>query len=594
MKTKKKTGNYYAGRKRETFREIFTKRAAFALIAAAVCSGIFFKVMTDYEYRSVQLDILETMTSVSDTIQYWSQSDILSDDEADKIIESSLREYTHYTGDTAAEYSNMFFFIIGNSVIKTYDPEGGMFLDRDEYCSILTLTDDEGNIISSSREVMSVFLKFSSDDPYNGTMYCNYEEYPDLVQFRRDYGEATKTSTHTKPFLYPMLKSAYVNKEELRFIPSEISLVWKNNVRDYTINADIPEGYEYIVFNTENYNEPAGYYDFPCSSYLSFKGTPAADYDEKLSDYEINDLLTAHTTYPNWMGNSSLSYMTETGTRRIYYWHNQINAGGKTYYIHMVNEIEAWNRAARKVFFTVSTALVILFLIIALRSSIRRNNKNQARYAFEDYQRDLTNSLAHDLKTPLTAIGGYAENILDGTLSDTENEEYLRAILKNVDYTNSIINSTLELSRMNTAGELKNEKIDLAKLTNELTDKYSVMLSRRSVSCETEGSGEITADYVSLRTAAENLISNAVKYTPENGRILVTVSKNGITVKNTVNSKIDIKDLKKPFVKGDASRSGKLGSGLGLSIADAAAERNGFGIVLSCTDSEFTAELKGK
>ena len=79
-----------------------------------------------------------------------------------------------------------------------------------------------------------------------------------------------------------------------------------------------------------------------------------------------------------------------------------------------------------------------------------------------------------------------------------------------------------------------------------------------------------------LEKIIENLVSNAVKYTPENGTVKITADKKQLIVSNTVKEKIDTKELKTPFVRGDKSRSNTDGCGLGLSIAERAAAVNGF------------------
>ena len=96
----------------------------------------------------------------------------------------------------------------------------------------------------------------------------------------------------------------------------------------------------------------------------------------------------------------------------------------------------------------------------------------------------------------------------------------------------------------------------------------------------------------SLGTIVENLVSNAVKYTTENGTINAELDKKRLVITNTVAAKVDVKKLKQPFVRGDASRSNTQGSGLGLSLADRAAVMNGMVLKLACTDTEFRAELK--
>ena len=85
----------------------------------------------------------------------------------------------------------------------------------------------------------------------------------------------------------------------------------------------------------------------------------------------------------------------------------------------------------------------------------------------------------------------------------------------------------------------------------------------------------------------ENLLSNAVKYTRDDRRIVVTADKKHLCIVNDTASDVDTKDLAMPFVKGD-----KCSSGLGLAIAAAAAEQNGFSLKLSSSDLKFKAELE--
>ena len=69
-----------------------------------------------------------------------------------------------------------------------------------------------------------------------------------------------------------------------------------------------------------------------------------------------------------------------------------------------------------------------------------------------------------------------------------------------------------------------------------------------------KGSAEVKCSRASLETIVENLVSNAVKYTSENGRINAELSRNRLVITNTVASKCGVKKLKQPFGRGDACR----------------------------------------
>ena len=246
-----------------------------------------------------------------------------------------------------------------------------------------------------------------------------------------------------------------------------------------------------------------------------------------------------------------------------------------------------------KLFWKWVLCFAALATLIALLYAWRKNVKNKAQYAFEDYQRALTNNLAHDLKTPLAVIGGYAENLIEMRKEGGGEKElrYLASIMDNVAYTDSIIAKTLRLSETEQTKELNKVKVDIKALAEKLAEKYKAALEERGIELTVTGGGEITADEDTLTSAAENLISNAVKYTRDDGTIKIIADKKRLAVVNDVAEDVDTKDLTMPFVKGDKARSDKSSSGLGLAIASAAAERNGFGLKVSCKDKRFTAEI---
>ena len=159
-------------------------------------------------------------------------------------------------------------------------------------------------------------------------------------------------------------------------------------------------------------------------------------------------------------------------------------------------------------------------------------------------------------------------------------------------YTDSLVSRTLQLNHMGEARQAKPEQINLEKLAAELLQKYEPLLGAKQITHSIDGSASVQADPAAMETILENLISNAVKYTPEQGEIRVAVEKKVLRVTNSVAQKLEVKKLKEPFVRGDAARSNVKGNGLGLSLADQAARLNGFKLNLTCTDKTFTAELK--
>ncbi len=232
----------------------------------------------------------------------------------------------------------------------------------------------------------------------------------------------------------------------------------------------------------------------------------------------------------------------------------------------------------------------MISVLLALLWAWQKNVRNKARYAFEDYQRDLTDNLAHDMKTPLMAISGYAENVLNGKLTEAEQTEYLNFILDNVSFTDSLISRTLYLNHMD-GHNMSPETIQLMDLAEEILGKYALLLQDKKIVYSVSGNADVHADRNAMETVIENLISNAVKYTPNGGTLSIAIDKKRMAIINSVSERIDTKELKRPFVRGDAARSNADGNGLGLSIAERAALANGFRLTISCSDTEFRAEV---
>ena len=268
----------------------------------------------------------------------------------------------------------------------------------------------------------------------------------------------------------------------------------------------------------------------------------------------------------------------------------QLQIFGAPYWVNLRYKIN-YNAATIWRYIAIKTGMFALICGV-LAVLICKWKSRREKAARESFRISLTDSLAHDIKTPLMAISGYAENIRDGNLPAEKQKKYVSGILDNVAYTDTLISRTLYLNHMEQGKKAKAETVQLAPLAEKLLDKYKLMLQEKRIQHSLSGSGEVQADPSAMETILENLISNAVKYTPEGGKLQVTMDQKALTVTNSVAQKLSVKKLKEPFYRGDAARSNVKGNGLGLAIADRAANANGFKLKLSCTEHEFKAELK--
>ena len=163
-------------------------------------------------------------------------------------------------------------------------------------------------------------------------------------------------------------------------------------------------------------------------------------------------------------------YSTQTLMKFEQYACHIFSFEGKKYILTGVFTYNFWNWGGLViVLYLIFLAFVIL--VAYLRSRVVYSELKMLYFA-EDYRREMTGTLAHDLKSPLMAVSGYAENLKENTVPE-KNEHYIDSIIRNVEYMDGIIKNVLELSKLESGSvKLKPEETDLRALTEELLKKY--------------------------------------------------------------------------------------------------------------------------
>ncbi|NOT05587.1 MAG: HAMP domain-containing histidine kinase [Anaerolineales bacterium] len=207
---------------------------------------------------------------------------------------------------------------------------------------------------------------------------------------------------------------------------------------------------------------------------------------------------------------------------------------------------------------------------------IKRFNKMVSELERADQQRrNLTTDIAHELRTPLHIIQGNLEGIIDGVYQPTS--EHINNTLDETKLLARLVNDLQTLS-LAEAGQLPLHptRFLLADLLADLTSSFSAQAASLGISLQTniyDPSKEFSADYDRLNQVLSNLISNALRHTPEGGKISIEteaiISGVRIVVRDTGEG-IPAEQI--PFIfdrfwRGDKSRTGRTNSGLGLAIA---------------------------
>lgn len=215
-------------------------------------------------------------------------------------------------------------------------------------------------------------------------------------------------------------------------------------------------------------------------------------------------------------------------------------------------------------------------------------------------RQEFTANVSHELKTPLTAISGYAELIGSGMADERDTRRFANEIHSSSNRLLILINDILKLSELDDGGlEFDFEQIDLYQAAQKCLDMMDVQAAKQGISLSLQGeSCMVYANPNLLDELLYNLCSNAVRYNNHNGTVIVTVSPEKervlLSVKDTGIgiSEEHQKRVFERFYRVDKSRSKQSGgTGLGLAIVKHIVAQHGAEIVLK-SEVEKGTEVK--
>lgn len=214
--------------------------------------------------------------------------------------------------------------------------------------------------------------------------------------------------------------------------------------------------------------------------------------------------------------------------------------------------------------------VIILFLVCSLLIAHQRYHRYKLKWEKEQYRTTLMNTMAHDLKSPLMVLSGYAENLKE-LLGDSEEKQrhYVNSIMDNVQYMNTMIGDIIELSKLEqTQEEGEKEEVELSVLVREIMKRYQDILASKQIEVTITGEAVKRVEKRAMLRVIDNILSNAVCYTPNGEQIVITMNEEFLEIRNTgvTVSREFCHDAFLPFVKGDSARGNEQGNGLGLAI----------------------------
>lgn len=212
---------------------------------------------------------------------------------------------------------------------------------------------------------------------------------------------------------------------------------------------------------------------------------------------------------------------------------------------------------------------------------------------------DFVSTVSHELRTPLASIIGYAELLDDGDAGELDPAQLrvVSVIRRNADRLRGLIEDLLVLSRIEARGlEIDHARVSLDRVVHTVVESLGPVAARAGITLRDEvAPAEVEGDALHLERAVTNLVSNAIKFTPEGGEVDVRLSRHG-GVATVIVSDTGIgipaaeqEHLGTRFFRSSTAQHKSIpGTGLGLSIVRAIAESHEGSLDFDSVEGEGT------
>lgn len=506
--------------------DFMKKKKLFSIIAAVLV--VFYAISTYLVYHGVHTNMITEFYDSSENLRSLSFS---------KMSEDSGIGYAAHTITQIASYS---FF-----------PTAAI------------LYDENGNVIAKSGNYIMFYESGESDlycflDDYLTSDIMKqindfYEKYESVRTYRIDYcvenGEIVPVSIFIKGF-----KKGAEKTEEVVFSQKEA---------EFTFNGEENEGGIFDSFMTRDWMIDESHYHHKFYKTLS----------EETFSNEVKLRLSGDSSEGGGGYTDSDSFE----------WDEIFETDGKLYKVH----IRSGYRPIAGVIFSPSfkwqqTSITIVFLLISAVIFYAANkfyNKNkqleQSRIAF-------TSAAAHELKTPIAIISNQCECILENVAPE-KNEEYVRSVYAEALRMNKLVATLLQYNKLILTENLKLEKTDISVVVLDELKKYEALFADKNIDVTIDLKKDLflNCNRELIALAVDNFLSNAVKYTPENGKVGLTALSQANQIRLAVYNSGSISDEDKPhiweeFYRQDKARANDGSTGMGLAICRRIFELHGF------------------
>lgn len=429
-------------------------------------------------------------------------------------------------------------------------------------------------LIVESEEMLSVIVveRLNTEKRKSGIFNCSYEVMQEALEFYDENESYSDTVSITVEDVY-VKDGTFVPG---RVVISEGEYEEETVLKEYDYTPDDKAGYIHIEKESHAILGPI-YWDI-CGS---------VEMKETLHDYMDNGINEDNMwEYANYF------YSYDSFWGKTFFGQEELMIDDWEVKLVLMVKRDMFEQYGMWIVLAYAGILLLVLLIafgLAYRSYMIRLN----HYQLDEYRRQTTNAMAHDLKTPLMAISGYADNLRANVHSEKK-DYYADVIMENVQYMNQMISNILELAKVeNVRWVPDKEEIDLKSMTEEVLKQYEILTADKKLMIDLEGEAAILADKTLMTQAVRNLISNAIKYAAKGTVIHIQMNPECFEIRNEMQGELEVsvEELWKPFVKGDNSRNEQKGTGIGLTIVKNITDVHGFELVLQSEEKEFIAQI---
>ena len=379
----------------------------------------------------------------------------------------------------------------------------------------------------------------------------------------------------------------YVDEEKRQFYFSTISCLEQGKVvKTYDFTPEHVEGMKMVQETYDNWTREG-------TRWYPILGIRSAEISELLQfAYDVYDDYKDDKQLKGAGVTAERGYFAKTRARYNVIEVSDLNNGNPEYTVVLAYNYD-FLQANRGFVEKFVICLILAILLISFLWSRFTYVRLKARYKLEDYQRSLTNAMAHDLKSPLMILSGMAENLKENVHTE-KREYYAEEMLKNIADMNHMIEQSLGFSKFSQTGKIgRKTEVDMRAQTDALIGKYKELAEEHGQNISVTGEGQMRGNEAMLRQMIDNLLQNAILHGEDDGQIEINIGNGSYQIRNTYAGTLTTetaRKLLKPYEK-EENRKRTGGHGLGLSIVNEIVKLHGGKLHLKVEENTFEVSV---